>query len=447
MDVVKVEGFPSIEDAEAVSAPLFRENVLSFGVSFGLALQGLGLAALSTSLLPPEILSSKVMKRKRPFFVAAGVVLLGAVGAFSYDQIATSGELAGRRDEVRKLSNDVSDLQKKNTAYQADFDKQKTALVEQQKKIAEVEGLIGGGDYACEVLRTVWDAWPYDKAWQNYDPWENSPPRSTLKIIEMLNVSMHYVPDVRAYSETSKGADVNALTVIGGPPPGPPPPGEPPPGEPPPGGAPAAGRAGAPGLLVEITGITPKTGNDGRLFVSDTLIDGPTGLRKCKRTIRLMTPGGQEEILAMMPATGVFRNQAEYQNYVQTTRAAKAKAATKAKGGKEEPDEPDVNKGDDFWFKAAWLVEIGPLKDFQRMQAFQEICAMAKALRLEDPRLIDPVRAKDLNAEALKEIDREAAKIARRWLVTRDDLSKIAAEGVTKEWPREVPGAPAAPPA
>jgi len=447
VDVVKVEGFPSIEDAEAVSAPLFRENVLSFGVSFGLAIQGLGLAALSTSLLPPEILSSKVMKRKRPFFVAAGVVLLGAVGAFSYDQIATSGELAGRRDEVRKLSNDVSDLQKKNTAYQADFDKQKTALVEQQKKIAEVEGLIGGGDYACEVLRTVWDAWPYDKAWQNYDPWENSPPRSTLKIIEMLNVSMHYVPDVRAYSETSKGADVNALSVIGGPPPGPPPPGEPPPGEPPPGGAPAAGRAGAPGLLVEITGITPKTGNDGRLFVSDTLIDGPTGLRKCKRTIRLMTPGGQEEILAMMPATGVFRNQAEYQNYVQTTRAAKAKAATKAKGGKEEPDEPDVNKGDDFWFKAAWLVEIGPLKDFQRMQAFQEICAMAKALRLEDPRLIDPVRAKDLNAEALKEIDREAAKIARRWLVTRDDLSKIAAEGVTKEWPREVPGAPAAPPA
>lgn len=425
VEVVKVEGFGSIEDAETVSAPLFRENVLSFGVAFGLALQGLGQAAISTSLLPPEILSSKIMKRKRPFFVAAGVALLGAVGAFSYDQIATNGELAGRRDEVRRLDSEVKSLENQNAQHQAKFDEQKQALVAEQKKIAEIDGLLEGQDYAYEVFRTVWDAWPFDKKWETYDPWENTPPRTTLKITEMLSMTMHYVPDVRAYSETAKGADVNTLTVVGAAPPAAPS-GEAPAENAPPG---VARAAPVPGVLVEITGITPKRGNEGRLFVNDSLIDGPSGLRKCKRTIRLMTPGG-EEILAMMPLTGTFRNQPEYSSYVQSRRA------TKTKGKEEESDEPEVDRSDDFWFKARWVLEAGPLSEPQRREAFQDVCAAVGVAKLQDPRLIDPARAPDLDKATMASLDAELDKVSRRWLVARKDLATIAAEGVTKEWPR-----------
>ena len=421
VEVAKVEGFETLADAEALSAPLFRENVLSFGVAFGLALQGLGVSQISTSLLPPEILSTKIMKQKRSFFVAAGVALLAAVGAFAYDQIATSSELAGRQGDVQRLSSDIRNLQKQNTEHQGKFDKQKSALVEQQKKIGEVELLIENQAYAYEILRTVWDAWPHDENWEKYDPRKNAPPRSTLKIIEMLGLTMHYVPDVRAYSDQvrrgSGGAE--AITVVGHEPP------PPPEGETPPPDAPA--QVIVPGVLVEIAGITPRTGNDGQRLVDEELI---ADLKACRRTIELQTPAGRET-LAMMPFTGMFRNQREYQVY-----ARKRSTKKKSRGDeKAAPEELKVDKGGDFWFRAQWVVGIGSLTESQRREAFEEIAVMAKRVGLDDPRKIDPVRAKGADAAKLAQIDRDLTVLARAWLVARSDLLDIAVEGVTKEWP------------
>ena len=419
-EVAKVEGFTTLGDAEALSAPLFRENVLSFGVAFGLALQGLGLASIGTSLLPPEILSSKIMKKKRPFFVAAGVAILAAVGAFGYDQIATSSELAGSRGEVDRLAADVRQLQKQNTEDQGKFEEQKVALVEQQKKIGEVEDLIANATYAYDVLRTVSDAWPYDDKSAEYDPWENKPPRTTLKIIEMLSLSMHYVPDVRVYSDQARrGSGAKAgITVIGHEPP--------PPAD---GAAPAAGAATAadlpvPGLLVEITGITPKTGSDGQKLVDEALM---AGLKKCRRTVVLQTPAGRE-ILAMMPLTGAFKNQRDYQNYAGRSRGRKPVP------GETKPDVPEIDKSTDFWFRAQWLVEIGPLMERQRQEVFGQILGLTKKAGLDDPRKVTPAAATGADAAKLQQIDRDLEELTRMWLVTRDDLSVIASEGVTREW-------------
>ncbi len=421
VDVVKVEGFETLADAEALSAPLFRENVLSFGVAFGLALQGLGVAQISTSLLPPEILSTKIMKQKRPFFVAAGAALLAAVGAFAYDQIATSGELAGRQGEVQRLSSDIRNLQKQNAEHQGKFDEQKSALVEQQKKIGEVESLIENQAYAYEILRTVWDAWPHDENWENYDPWKDEPPRSTLKIIEMLGLTMHYVPDVRTYSDqVRRGAGgAEAITVVGHEPP------TPPEGEENPPDAPA--QVIVPGVLVEITGITPRTGNDGQRLVDEELI---ADLKACRRTIELQTPAGRE-ILAMMPFTGMFRNQREYQGYARK-RSIRKKSREDERAA---PEELKVDKGGDFWFRAQWVVGIGPLTESQRRRAFEEIAGMANRVGLDDPRKIDPARAKGADAAKLAQIDRNLTVLAGAWLVARSDLLDIAVEGVTKEWP------------
>lgn len=204
VEVLKAESFPSLGDAEALGAPLFRENVLSFGVVFGLAIQGCGLATIGTSLMPPEILSAKVMRRKRPFFVAAGVAVLGAVGCFGYDQVTTYRQLAGGASEVTKLRRAVDGLTSENQAQQVKFEEQKKLLVAEQAKIGGIEKLVDNEDYAYEVLRTVWEAWPYAKDFENYDSKQNKPPRSTLGIIEMLSLTGHYVPDVRAYSEIGR---------------------------------------------------------------------------------------------------------------------------------------------------------------------------------------------------------------------------------------------------
>ena len=54
-----------------MDGPLFNENILSFGVAYGLAVQGLQKARLLTNLLPPEIKMERLIKAKKPWAAAA----------------------------------------------------------------------------------------------------------------------------------------------------------------------------------------------------------------------------------------------------------------------------------------------------------------------------------------------------------------------------------------
>ena len=59
-----------------VDAPAFKENLLAFGVSYGLALQGLGVSRIRTNLLPREIMQKRIIRAKKPWAAAAAALLL-----------------------------------------------------------------------------------------------------------------------------------------------------------------------------------------------------------------------------------------------------------------------------------------------------------------------------------------------------------------------------------
>ncbi|HUU30945.1 MAG TPA: type IV pilus assembly protein PilM [Phycisphaerae bacterium] len=390
VEVQKVEGFASLADAEVLSAPLYHENIMSFGVAFGLAVQGLGLGTISTNLLPPEILNQKVIRKKRPYFVAAGAVILATVGCFVYDALTSHGELAGRPGEVQRLADEVGRLGEENGRQEERFKAQEQTLIQEQSKIAEEEGLIRNQSYAYEVFDAVWEAWPQDPKWSDYDPAPNVPPRATLNIIEMLNLSLHYVPDVREYSEVAGAVGASlALSVISVK------------------GGPGEGVA-QPGALVRIVGITPKTGMDAQRFVNDSLI---AALKKCHRTVRLITPQG-EEVLARVRLTGLFRTQPEYQDFVEkrtVSRTASAEAAP-----------PPVDKGNDFWFEAQWVVQIGDLTEAQRQEVYKELVLIEEGVKTLE----------------VQEIQSRKLALARAWLQTPEDLADILAEGNSQGWPK-----------
>jgi len=46
---------------QVLADPVFTENVLTFPIAYGLALQGVGQARLQTNLLPPDILMRKTV--------------------------------------------------------------------------------------------------------------------------------------------------------------------------------------------------------------------------------------------------------------------------------------------------------------------------------------------------------------------------------------------------
>jgi type IV pilus assembly protein PilM len=91
-DIEKIDTFRSLEGAQVVASPNFQENLLSFGVSYGLALQGLGKGAVHTNLLPREIVQSRLIKRKKPWAVAAAaLVLLGCAVNYAAHSLALGG--------------------------------------------------------------------------------------------------------------------------------------------------------------------------------------------------------------------------------------------------------------------------------------------------------------------------------------------------------------------
>ncbi len=75
MEVVRPTTFSRLSASGAPNAPQLMDQLLSFGVAYGLALQGLDLAPITSSLLPPEIAKQVVWQKKTPWFYGAAASL------------------------------------------------------------------------------------------------------------------------------------------------------------------------------------------------------------------------------------------------------------------------------------------------------------------------------------------------------------------------------------
>jgi len=78
-EVERADTFEGLIGDKVLNAGLFQENVLTFSVPYGLALQVLGVTRIHTSLLPGEIVRAKIVRKKKPWAVIAASVILGGV--------------------------------------------------------------------------------------------------------------------------------------------------------------------------------------------------------------------------------------------------------------------------------------------------------------------------------------------------------------------------------
>jgi type IV pilus assembly protein PilM len=76
IDVALLETFPGLRGVATLGAPAFKENQLSFGVSYGLALQSLDQSRLKTNLVPKELVIDRLIRAKKPWAVACVAALL-----------------------------------------------------------------------------------------------------------------------------------------------------------------------------------------------------------------------------------------------------------------------------------------------------------------------------------------------------------------------------------
>ena len=75
-EVERPDTFKGLAGDAVLNSPLFSDNVLSFAVPYGIALQTLGLTTIKTTLLPPEIKTERMIRRKKPWAVTAAATLL-----------------------------------------------------------------------------------------------------------------------------------------------------------------------------------------------------------------------------------------------------------------------------------------------------------------------------------------------------------------------------------
>ncbi len=76
LEVERADSYTCMVGPEVLSVPAFQENIGSFGVAYGLAVQALKKSALRTNLLPQELLKERMIRDKKPWAVAAAAILL-----------------------------------------------------------------------------------------------------------------------------------------------------------------------------------------------------------------------------------------------------------------------------------------------------------------------------------------------------------------------------------
>jgi type IV pilus assembly protein PilM len=120
--VTRVDSYNRLRPSPAINAPMFTENVLSFAVAYGLAIQGLGEATVSTNLLPAEIVRHRQWSKKRPWFAAAAaaIVLAVAVLPFRADADRRALEDTPQFRQARQVARRLEDRTKKFRRLQND---------------------------------------------------------------------------------------------------------------------------------------------------------------------------------------------------------------------------------------------------------------------------------------------------------------------------------------
>lgn len=193
LDVQRLDKFNGLEGAAVLSSPAFREHQLAFGTAYGLALQAAGAAAISTNLLPDEIVRDRIIESKKPWAVGALVGLLAAAlinfsgmfaawTAYAPDLYAAA---FGKADEV-KLKSAAA------TAAHGQVKDRQAAAISQQQWLARVQN---ERFESLDMLRAVQSLLPHDE--KDVVP-ENPADRNELHIGRM---DCQFFPDLSLWFE------------------------------------------------------------------------------------------------------------------------------------------------------------------------------------------------------------------------------------------------------
>ena len=130
--------------------PKFKANAQSMGVCYGLALQGLAQSKLRTNLVPRELVTARMIRRKKPWVLAAASVLMAGLGL----NYAMHSSRTSQVDEDRYSSyvSQVSAISSQSSQLKSEDD----AKIQQFADLKVVgDQVIGNNDRRTQMLELI----------------------------------------------------------------------------------------------------------------------------------------------------------------------------------------------------------------------------------------------------------------------------------------------------
>ena len=159
-EVERVDNLQALVGDAVLNAPLFQENVLSFVVPYGLALQALKLTRIHTTLLPSDIAIARKIRRKKPWAVATAATLLFglALSTAGYSNVANSVSMK-RFDDAEKK---VKSLKELEDGHKRNFESEKTKNTKLKEDGVKLVTNLDTREMWLEVYRAVSECLPRD---------------------------------------------------------------------------------------------------------------------------------------------------------------------------------------------------------------------------------------------------------------------------------------------
>jgi type IV pilus assembly protein PilM len=134
MPVERPDSFKRLGMGPGVSPAKFHENVSDFGIVYGLALQGLGLARIESNLLPRNVARSMAWASKGRYFIAAACMVL-AVSLLCFARTGLDKMNYTKNDQVRqKIAMALKSVDDAKVMFEKEQDKgnESEAIIEKE---------------------------------------------------------------------------------------------------------------------------------------------------------------------------------------------------------------------------------------------------------------------------------------------------------------------------
>ncbi|MFO0789302.1 MAG: type IV pilus assembly protein PilM [Pirellulales bacterium] len=160
-EVKLIDSFNNLVGGTATAGPQFKENQLTFGVAYGLCVQALGNSQLHTNLLPEEIITTRLVKAKKPWAVAAAALLLAAftVNYFGHYSSLTTADTTGPMAQELTSAKSTADQAK---GFESQHSELKTQFETITKTGNELQSNVDGRLLWLELLKALDAALPKD---------------------------------------------------------------------------------------------------------------------------------------------------------------------------------------------------------------------------------------------------------------------------------------------